>query len=493
MPRLARANEIAWAVTLAGCWFWSCRQLSLAWSSSPNYEFGYFVPWIGLLLAYRRVRDNPGCFAGGASGGGWAGILAGLGIFCAWGCFLVAELLREFDPHWRMVGWVMMGAVTLLTGIALWRRGGMRLVSVLAFPLAFMWTAVPWPTKVEEVVTLGLRSFVTGGAVTALHAMGILAAQQGNVINLAGGSVVVDSACSGISSLQVTIMASLFLGEYFRFRAARRMVLLGMGALLAVAANLARATALVRIASDHGGDALLAWHDRIGYAETGGIFAGLVLVAWGLSWRAKKAGRGVVAAAVAGVRAPSGGWEGCAALTAFAGVPLIASAWFAVSPGGPIRQQNAPMWVVQSHPVSAGWHVEPVVLPDMDLETLAYDEGQTIALDGPGDESAVIYHFFWKTDASTGYGHTPDHCMAGAGWEEVGEPVAASVRVGGCSFPGKFYRFRRDGGDEVVFQSVWYGGDPMLSSGEFPYAKGGRGARGWRCCGMSRAGGAWNR
>jgi len=80
-------------------------------------------------------------------------------------------------------------------------------------------------------------------------------------------------------------MASLFLGEFFGFRAGRRLVLLGAGSFLAVAGNLIRATLLVRLANDRGAATLLEYHDRVGYAETGGIFLALVLAAWCMSWR----------------------------------------------------------------------------------------------------------------------------------------------------------------------------------------------------------------
>jgi exosortase len=470
-----RANDIAWGVTLAACWFWTCRQLALTWGGSANYEFGYFVPWIAILLVIRRVSDTPGCLDAAPHAGRSGRLLTSTGLVVAWGAFLLAELVRQFDPHWRMIGWLMMSSVTLLTGLALWRRGGRRSLLALAFPVAFMWCAVPWPTNVEETITLGLRSFVTSGSVGILHAMGIHAGVHGNVIDLAGGSVVVDSACSGINSLQASIMASLFLGEYFGFRTSRRVALLLTGTLIAIGGNLLRATGLVLIANARGATGLEAWHDKLGLAETSGIFIGIVAAAWLFSRKPLSSWHPAAAASVPTAAQPIGALrlEGWAALAAFASIPLLATAWFAISPGGPIRRQEAPLWTVKSNPASSAWHIEPINLSASDLRTLDFNEGDAISLEGPADRGAVIYHFFWKTDASTGYGHTPDHCMAGAGWELEGQPQPATLRVSNQDFPGKFYRFKRDGDEQVVFQSIWYGGDPMLSNGEFPYAKGG--------------------
>jgi hypothetical protein len=222
---------------------------------------------------------------------------------------------------------------------------------------------------------------------------------------------------------------------------------------------------------------LLAWHDRVGCAETAGIFVGLVLAAWALSWRSarKTAEPGLPRAAGETAINPAAraGNEGWAVLLSFACLPFITSAWFALSPGGPIRAQQAPLWTVTASVLSPDWRAEPISLSPLDLSALDFTEGQTVALSGPMDKSAVIYHFFWKTDASTGYGHTPDHCMLAAGWKLEGSPEAIRLRIGKTDFPGKLYRFERDGDEEVVLQSVWYGGDPMLSAGEFPYSKGG--------------------
>jgi hypothetical protein len=169
--------------------------------------------------------------------------------------------------------------------------------------------------------------------------------------------------------------------------------------------------------------------------------------------------------------------EGWGVVGAFALMPVITTAWFSLSPGGPIRAATAPMWRLRDTPVSTGWSERPVTLSKVDLETLGFTEGQTIAIAGPANAAAIIYHFFWNTDASTGYGHTPDNCMVGAGWEQEGEPIVTTLRVGAegesASFPAKIYRFKMGAKEEVVFQSVWYGGDPMFSNGEFPWAKGG--------------------
>jgi exosortase len=463
-----KGNDLAWGITLGACWVWVCAQLSLTWSAYPNYQFGYCVPWIALFLVWRRIGEDPECLQPASPGRGAARLLPGAALVLAWGLFFFVELVREIDSNWRMVSWVMMASVTLLTGAALWLRGGGRLVKHLAFPLAFAWTALPWPLSLEDAVTLKLRAFVTSATVSALHLLGVNAWRQGNIIELASGSVAIDSACSGITSLQSTLMASLFLGEFFRFTVAWRIFLLVAGASMAVAANLARATTLVWLANRGGPNALEAYHDLAGYAETVGIFLALAAVAWLLS-RTRRTRSAARAASHRECDAPMGlraGHEGFAALAAFAAIPFLAWAWFALSPGGAIRAQETPRWKLQAVPEGRDWRAQPTSLSETDLRALNCTEEQTLSLTGRA--TAAVYHFFWKTNASAVF-HTPENCMPGAGWRQKGDPASVSLRIKEEEFPGTLYRFARNGEEIVAIQSIWYGGDPLHSLDDFPF------------------------
>ena len=482
----AKANDLAWAATLAAAWFWTCRQLSMTWSAYPNYGFGYCVPWIALLLAWRRIGAMPGSLQRAPSAlspHGAPRFLLGAVLALAWALFLFAELVRQIDPHWRMVSWVMMASVTLLTGGALWHRGGGELLKLLAFPLAFAWTAIPWPLGLENAVTLNLQAFVTSASVSALHLMGIGAAHQGNIIHLATGSVVVDSACSGITSLQSTLMAALFLGEFFRFRAGHRIFLVASGACIAMAANLARATTLVWLADRGGPDRLAAYHDPAGYAETAGIFLALAALAWLLSRKRgahppetadPRAGASETASPRERIASVSL-WarnDGFTAFAAFTSIPLLACGWFAFTQRGAIRTQQTARWTLKANDSGAGttaWRAQSMSLSTSDLRMLACTEEQTISLEGPGPANAEVHHFFWKTNSGAAFDHNPENCMKGSGWEKKGGPDVVSLRIKDAEFPCNVYRYARDGEEVVVFQSLWYGGDPALSHDDFPY------------------------
>ena len=66
------------------------------------------------------------------------------------------------------------------------------------------------------MVVQGLMRADADVVVQILSAMGTIAIQRGNVIELSSGLVGLADACTGIRSLQSTLMISLFLGEYYR-------------------------------------------------------------------------------------------------------------------------------------------------------------------------------------------------------------------------------------------------------------------------------------
>jgi exosortase len=487
-------STIAWAITLAAAWFWTCRHLALTWDGFSNYSFGHFVPWVALILAIRRITALPGCLNCGFPVTPQFRLRLAIAIFLAWALFLFAELIRQFDPRWRVVAWAMTASVTLLTICWLLIRGGPRLLRYMIFPLAFVWTAVPWPTELEVPLTTGLRALVTQATVAILHAMQIAASSQGNLINLAHGpdgqpvAVLIDSACSGINSLQSTIMVALLLGELCGLRLSRRIALLIGGCCIAMAGNLARSTTLLWIAHHGGIDLFHKFHDPAGYAETGLILATVVLLALIIQRRPNATSASLIAQAAQN-KAPASednaaesnstpshhpapgyrpGFAGFPVLAIFALIPFITTLWFRVSPGGPIREATTPIWTLkQSTQPGSPWRTQPVQLSAEDIATLQCTTQQTIALQRPG-LAAVIYHFFWNTDSSTGFGHTPCNCMTGAGWQQIGPTLSQSLTAAPATFPCKLYRFQRGAQRVTVIQAVWYGGDPLLSDTEFP-------------------------
>jgi exosortase len=124
---------------------------------------------------------------------------------------------------------VLAGLVLLILGRAwLW---------TLAFPLTFLLFMVPLPAIVVNAVAFPLQLFAAQFAELCLFNLGIPVLREGNIIALAGTTLEVAEACSGIRSLQ----ALLALGTIFAYFSQRSMwkrwVLVLLSIPIAIAAN----------------------------------------------------------------------------------------------------------------------------------------------------------------------------------------------------------------------------------------------------------------
>src|SRR6202008_342299 len=90
------------------------------------------------------------------------------------------------------------------------------------------------------------------------------AVQHGNLIEVKNGLLGIDEACSGVRSLQATLMVSLFLGELYRASRLRRIVIVLCGVLIAFLCNVGRTFILTAVAAKDGVEAISNWHDPLG-------------------------------------------------------------------------------------------------------------------------------------------------------------------------------------------------------------------------------------
>src|SRR5262249_31214461 len=131
----------------------------------------------------------------------------------------------------------------------------------------------------EEFVIHGLTQAATLATVAALHLFHIAAVQHGNVIELKNGLLGVDEACSGIRSLQATLVVSLFFSEIYRAPWPRGILLVLCGALIAFLCNVGRTLALSAVAAKSGVEAISGWHDPLGFAA----LAICLALVWGVA------------------------------------------------------------------------------------------------------------------------------------------------------------------------------------------------------------------
>src|ERR1051325_5991864 len=268
-------RAVSWApvCVFALVWIELISRLRFEWSINPQYSYGWAVPALAGYSFWRRYKNAPAPSLPGAT------ILAGLLIIVAAALLLPVRLIQEANPDWRLLSWMMALCAGSITASGVYAAGGMKWVRHFAFPIAFFFVALPWPTSVEQFVVQGLMRLDTLINVQMLNALGIHAVPFGNVIQVGAGYVGIDEACTGIRSLQATFMVSLFLGEFYGFSTLRRVSLVVAGAFLAFFCTLVRTFLLVYLGAEHGFQAIKSWHDPAGYT----ILTICLLGLWGLS------------------------------------------------------------------------------------------------------------------------------------------------------------------------------------------------------------------
>jgi exosortase len=456
---------------LAAGWLWTWKHLALEWRFNDQYQYGYAIPLLAVYSACLRWAALPAPPLAPAR----AGSASRAALAACWALFVAGEALRQNDPGWRVCAGLMMTAMSVSTLVWFNRCGGPKLARLMLFPVGLAWLALPWPSDAEHFLVRQLTGFLTSLVILVLNFCSIPAVQHGNVIGLAGGAVGIDDACSGIQSFQSSLMASLFLGEWFGLSRGRRAALVFAGWAIAFAGNFGRVLALTLLVNAYGESVVPRFHDPVGYAATVAIFLGIFLVA---SLRhSKKADPAERAGAF---RPPTiSGRDGIAILGGAVLAPLVVFAWFhGVVRDRAARPQPNPVWVFHPNEAASRWQATPVALTTVERRLLRFSSGEAWKLRGAGSE-AELYHFFWRPNegfSSMAYIHTPDACMPSVGWNLDAAPEPVALVVHGVEVRGGLYSFSQGAIREGVFQSICYGGKTMSTIND-PYATGDRSDR----------------
>lgn len=226
-----RGAVILWssalAVLLVGLYHEVLSYLAVQWYLDPNYSHGFLVPFVAAYFARERC-DRVSRLAVRPSL--WGAALLGLGLSMLVLGSIGAELFLQRTSF--IV--VLMGLVLLLLGPEQLR--------VLLFPIAFLLFMVPLPAIVVNTAAFPLQLLAAKTATFCLLNAGIPVLREGNVIVLAGTTLEVAEACSGIRSLQ-TLMALGTVYAYFTQDAVwRRWALVLLSIPIAIVANAFRVT-----------------------------------------------------------------------------------------------------------------------------------------------------------------------------------------------------------------------------------------------------------
>jgi exosortase len=421
--------------------FWP---LASHWSADPQYHFGYLVPALTLFLAALRWKSRPAPKASGRSAVVLAAVLFAM--------FLPAWIVLQPNPDWRLLNWSATGLCVAFLLACAAALGGTAWARHFAFPAFFLLTAVPWPTELEWPVTQGLMRGVATTAAEVLSLCGIPAIAQGNLVEIASGTLGVDVACSGIRSLQPSLMMALFLGEVFRFDLSRRLALFFAAVVIAVITNVGRVLILASVAAAKGFSAIDAWHDPAGTL--------LMTICFALTWGAALLiGRGYSPAQSGDVggaaRVPPWGWS-CLGMLWIAASVGAGEAWYRHGPA-----QTGTPWTftvpdeAQSVPIDAEARA-----------MLRFDRGAGWKWQAGPAQEWIGYDMIWDSGPARSRMllsmHRPDICLAAVGLRLLEDRGVIWAEANGVRIPFQAYVFESSRGPLHVYYALYRAGEPVL-------------------------------
>ena len=431
--------RVALSVLLLGAlWFGLCRELSGEWSVNQQYNFGWFVPFFALYLFWLRWQDRPRTEIRKSQ------TIAALLAIAALLVLLPVRLFEIANPEWRLLAWIHAGVVVALTLLLIWRAGGEAWLRHFAFPVAFIFVAVPWPTPLETPVIQGLMRVVARVAAETAMLLGTPAQVEGNLIRVSNGLVGVNEACSGIRSLQTSLMIGLLFGELKRLPVLRRVVLIACAVAIALLANFVRAVFLVRIAATENLSAVGRWHEIVGYSIILLVFVATLALAHSL-------GKTEVRPQKSGVSSPLsaiGSSYLAAAICWLLFVEIGTASWYRLHERNLV---SGLQWSVQWPERAANFR--KLKIDEEIRAVLRFDEaraaGWTIGspTNRPDTISCLFYVFRWssgKNSALLANLHRPDVCLPASGWTQVKDHGVRSYPVSGSfELPFRHFEFQR--------------------------------------------------
>jgi exosortase len=441
------ARKTSWFIVLVVfglIWFELINQLKAEWWLNPQYNYGLIVPLLAVYVFWKRWRNRPSPATGATTAGPIALIL-----FCAVLLFPI-RFVAEANPDWRLLSWGLALVVVTISLSFVYLSGGRVWLRHFAFPILFFLVAVPWPVRIEQIVIQDLMRIVTAINVTFLQLAGVPALQHGNVIEVGTGFIGIEEACSGVRSIQATLMVSLFLGELYSFTTSRRVVLIAVGALLAFFCNVVRTAILVWAGTTKGAEAIEAWHDPAGLTILVVCMFGLWVASLIMQRRWNTAS---IAISIGDQRPPRYlNWTLLGALALW--LVLVESSvqvWYRSH-----QTLTSTRWAVRWPESESNYKKVPIAPAAETL--LRYNEGGGAAWEGQDGRRWMMYFFRWlpgRTAARFVKVHRPDICLPASGRTMERDNGLRMLAVNGVSLPVRSYRFDDRGVPLHVFYCYW--------------------------------------
>ncbi len=397
-----------------------------------------------LYLWWERWDERPAAVSLSTLSGRWWLIAVSL-IFAQ----IPLRLLLTPYPLWPALTALHTAAMAAGALGAAWLWAGKPGVRWIGGPLLLTVSTLPVPASIETTMIGPLREAMASLTAEISNLAGQPALASGTSVRLASGWVGVDQACGGIRSLQACVMIALFFGEWYRFDWGRRAKLVAVGAVAALAGNLARVLYLSFTAGSGGQDAVDTAHDLAGWSA---MLGSLALTAW-------------LACRWAGYRLPKQRHQ-----SNVRGSSAGALRWFAVvTVGVALAETGSHVWYWRGQQATASvprWTAQlPTDGPSYQVAPLSTAAREMLRPDAfaagswrQGELTLAAYYVEWRRGQaarSIPFLHNPTVCLPMSGCELIDALPPLDVRWALGTIRFHVYRFRRIGEDFIVAFTIW--------------------------------------
>lgn len=197
------------------------------WLNHGDNSHGILVPFISLYFIWQK-RDRVKLAK--VSSSNWGAIILVISM---------TLYLLGFASGTVVLSRFMI--VSSLIGLLLFTLGK-EVVTVLAFPLLFLFFMIPVPVALQSALAFPLQLSATKISYLFIHALSIPVHQEGNMLYFAETQLEVAEACSGIRSIAAFTVLSVLFAYLLDKGWVRRIVLLASAIPLALCTNIARIT-----------------------------------------------------------------------------------------------------------------------------------------------------------------------------------------------------------------------------------------------------------
>jgi len=236
-----------WPALLAGCFLaaYSPSILSLIdgpWRTEQEGH-GPLIIAASLWLVWQSRERLKIVEIAAAPVSGWTALLIGLALM------FLARTQGVLTVEVLSIIPVIAGCVLLSAG---WPT-----LRILAFPIGFLFFAVPMPDWLIDAATVPLKVFISNVVTSVLYEAGYPIAQNGVMIMIGSYQLLVKDACSGMNSIFALSAIGVFYAYAFRWEEKiRSLLLLAAIVPITILANFIRVLTLVLIAYYAGPDLL---------------------------------------------------------------------------------------------------------------------------------------------------------------------------------------------------------------------------------------------